>query len=201
LPENVGVRQRQPWRSHSLGTPSAAARRSRCETDRVAEVVRWETGEGGENIMFTSGREKPRRRFWQRPRSPWDWSAQEIDDHVIGCYLLAKSLSVVVGMPEDEMPRKYVRGFRKANDGDYRGFEWWGFGWGGDMLAMALLEGPHVLCETWGAFPTEAEAQEAAKDFLGGEGKETSLGDLDRWPLLAVLTVVRAGPGNVFPEE
>jgi hypothetical protein len=166
----------------------------------MSEVLyRWEVGQGGENIMFASGRQNPRRRFWQGRRASSRWTAQEVADHVLGCYQSAKSLSVVVAMPEEELPRKVVREIR-AHDGTYREFQWWGFGWGGDMLAVALLEGPHVLCKTWGSYAAEAAAHRAAKEWLGDSSTEVLLADVDRWPLLAVLEVVRAGAGNIFPE-
>jgi hypothetical protein len=165
----------------------------------MSEVYRMEDGQGGEHIAFASGREKPRRRFWQGRRAPNRWTAQEVADHVLGCYQSAKSLSVVIAMPEEELPRKVVREIR-ADDGIYREFHWWGFGWGGDMLAFALLEGPYVLCETWGAYAAEAAAHRAAKEWVGGSSTEVLLADVDRWPLLAVFEVVRAGAGSIFPE-
>jgi hypothetical protein len=166
----------------------------------MSEVLyRMEVGESGENIMFASGREKPRRRFWQGRRAPNRWTAQEVADHVLGCYQSAESLSVVIAMTEDELPRKLVREMR-AHDGIYREFHWWGFGWGGDMLAFALLEGPHVLCKTWGSYAAEAAAHRAAKEWLGDSSTEVLLAEVDRWPLLAVLDAVRVGTVSIFRE-
>ncbi len=47
----------------------------------------------------------------------------------------------------------------------------------------------------------DGEARGAAKEWAGDGSQEVSLLDLPRWPLLAMLEVVRLGAGNIFREE
>jgi hypothetical protein len=161
-----------------------------------------EIDEDGERIVLF---EEPQKRSWwsrRRRQTPKMWSPQEVSEHTVACYLGGEKLSVVMSMPEHELTEELVREVREINDGTYMPFEWWGFGGVGMESALALLEGARVLCETWYPAVTEEEARRAASEWVGTDARELSAGLMEapRWQLLALLEVVRAGAGNVFPE-
>jgi hypothetical protein len=157
--------------------------------------MRLEVDYDGERIALFE--EPQRRRRWSRRRgqTPAMWSPQEVNEHTVACYLAGKKLSVVLAMPEDEMTRRAFSGVRELNGGDYLPFEWWGFGGVGMESALALVDGPWVLCETWNSWPTEEETRrEARVGWRQPKGGVTARGAAG--PVVSLARSRALGPGE-----